>query len=229
MDRVAFRTALGGMGARVVVAMLERHSARLEQLPQGLIGRDPEALSRALRAAQRLYELPAVTVGDGGDVLVRAARLASGGAPEEVLATPVLAVARDAFCRLRAVLRDRAGVVVVLPDPTRLSAEADLPSPAAAAILTAAVRSFGELEPDGVILVGRDQAPNPVHDVLAEFYGMPLIRAGAWVTPRVCLWPDLIRPAGETETPPVVVTPAELSPELQPSEVRSRLLTALAA
>jgi hypothetical protein len=250
MDRRQLRAALSGAkttpGAgtpgpgrpRAVIAMMERHACRLEQV-RWPARTDAEALSRALRSAQRLYDLPAVTVGDGGDLLIDAAKAAAGpvvggvGDAGQVLAVPAVAVAQDAFSRLRTVLGGRAGVVVVLPAPARLTAEAGLPAPAAEALLLAALHAFGAAEPDAFVLTGGPAGPPdqaaPVHDAVAAFYGAALLRVGtgpgAPVTAGVAVRRDL-DPGDGYAGEFAVVTPAEMEPGLTPAEVRTRLAAA---
>lgn len=234
MDAAELRAALaggarsgstGGHGPRAVIAMLERHACRLEQLPVPARA-TAEPLARALRAAQRLYDLAAVTVGDGGDLLVDAARQAGPpGRPDQVLAEPAVAVARDVFGRLKTALGGRAGVVVALPAPARLTAEAGLAPAAAGALLLAALHAFGAAEPDAFVLTGDDPGLSPACDAVAGFYGAVLIRAGEPSTPGVAVRADLAPGDGYTAEF-CVVTPAEIDPALTPAEVRSRIAAA---
>jgi hypothetical protein len=229
-------------GQRAVIAMLERHACRLDQVPSPARA-NAEALARALRAAQRLYDLAAVTIGDGGDLLTDAARTVGGtraggtgagaadGAvdPGQVLAAPAVAVAQDAFERLRAVLGGRAGIVVVLPAPARLVAEAGLAPGAGAALLLAALHFFGPAEPDAFVLTGSAGPADPSQDAAAGFYGAALLRVGtgrgAQVTAGVAVRPGL-DPGGGYGVEAVVVTSAEINPALTPAEVRARLAAA---
>lgn len=215
----------GRHGPRAVIAMVERHACRLEQLPVPARSH-AEPLARALRAAQRLYDLSAVTVGDGGDLLVDAARQCGAGAhPDQVLATPAVAVARDAHLRLKAALGGRAGVAVVLPAPARLAAEAGLAPAGAVALLLAALHAFGADEPDAFVLTGDDPAPSPACDAVAGFYGAALIRVGEPLTPGVAVRAGLA-PGDGYHAEFCVVTPAEIDPALTPAEVRDRLAAA---
>jgi hypothetical protein len=231
MDRPAFRKLLADRAAEVpaTVPMLERHAARLEQLAPGSAARDAEALARAMRAVHQLYRLTAVTVGDGGDALVDAARGGPGSAdPAHVLSAPAFAVPLDCFGRLRTVLREHAAIVVVLPAAARLVNEADMTPGAASALLIEAIRAFGAHEPDAFILTGHDDEPDPAHDALGAFYGAPVLRIGTWTSPGIAVRPDLQAGPAEPERPYLIATPAEMRPELDPVEVRARL-TAVAA
>ncbi len=235
MDAAGLRAALAGAaarpgstgphGPRAVIAMLERHACRLEQLPVPTRA-NAEPLARALRAAQRLYSLAAVTVGDGGDLLVDAARQAGPGAyPDQVLAAPTVAVAQDVFGRLKTALGGRAGVVVVMPAPARLAAEAGLAPAAAVALLLGALHAFGAAEPDAFVLTGDDPGLSPACDAVAAFYGAVLIKAGEPPTPGVAVRADLA-PGDGYAAEFCVVTPAEIDPALTPAEVRSRIAAA---
>lgn len=228
MDRQELRSTLSNAaGPRAVIAMVERHACRLEQVPQQAARTDPEALARALRSAQGLYGLAAVTVGDGGELLTRAARASHAAADRGgVLASAEVAVAREVFRRLRAVLRGRAGIVVVLPAASRLGAQVGLDSGTSAGLLAEAMRGFGEDEPDAFVLTGHDGDPDPVHDTLAAHYGAALIRVGEWTTPGVAVRPDLA-PGDAYGEEFLVITPGEVEPRLEPADVRSRLAAAL--
>jgi hypothetical protein len=214
-------------GQRAVLPMLERHAARLEQLPAGATERDAGALFRALCAAQRLYALSAVTIGDGGNTMLRAARRHGVDATVEILHTPALQVVRDALLRLRAVLGQQAAVVVVLPSVSRLVTEGGMRCDMASTSLLEAIRWFGETEPDGFVLTGHDHEADGAHDVLADFYGALMIRVGAVTTPNVAVWPDLLAPHDTGGRECLVTTPGEITPELTPADVNARLAKAM--
>ncbi|HEX4107949.1 MAG TPA: hypothetical protein VHX88_07430 [Solirubrobacteraceae bacterium] len=226
MDRAAFRATLAERhaDAPIVVAMLERHAARLEQLPLAVTQRDPEALARALRSVQRLYRLAALTVGDGGHALLRAVRsCADADDAAGALSATDLAAPLDGFERLRAVLREQVALVVVLPAVARLVGEAGMPQTAASALLIETIRTFGAREPDAFILTGHDGEPDPTHDTLGDFFGAPVLRVGPWASPGVALRTDLEPSAHEPEHPYLIATPTEVRADLAPADITSRL------
>jgi hypothetical protein len=222
-NRGDVRRILGEQSGGLVMApMLERHAARLEQLAPGQTSRDAESLARALRGAQQLYGLAVLTVGDGGDSLVRAIRVV-GSDPQAALAAPAFAVALDAMGRLRKVLADRAALVVTLPAAGRLVRECGLSRDGASAVLVEAIRACGDREPDAFILTGHDDEPDPVHDTLGSFYGAPVIRVGERPTGLVDVWPDFDPPADLLPEAFLVTTPTEITAGIDPSAIHSAL------
>jgi hypothetical protein len=213
------RVLAEGAGGPVLAPMLERHAARLEQLPPGRPARDPEALARALRAAQQLYSLAALTVGDGGDALTLAVRTA-GPESRAALVTPPFSVEIDAMCRLRMVLSANAALIVTLPAPGRLARDAGVAPDVASRVLCDVIRAVGEHEPDAFILTGHDEEPDPVHDALGSFYGAGVFRVGSRTTPGVGVWADLEPPAEPLGDAFLITTPGEIRPDVDPATVR---------
>ena len=160
-----------------------------------------ESHAKMLRTAQALYGLDAVTIGGGGflgaeacrsaaapslgAVAARAAaqsrnRLATLPDPESVAGGFTVALARDVIRRLRPVLGERAGIVVVLPSPSLLAAELGRGDDEewAAAVVAAVLRTIGPEEPDAVLLLGDDDSIDPTLETLGEFYGAPVLATG---------------------------------------------------
>jgi hypothetical protein len=213
------RVLADGAGGPVHVPMLERHAAHLEQLPPGRSARDPEALARSLRTAQKLYSLVALTVGDGGEALSLAVR-AAGPESGAALVTPPFSVEIEAMCRLRTVLSERAALVVTLPAPGRLARDGRVAPDVASRVLLDIIRAVGEHEPDAFILTGHDEDPDPVHDSLGSFYGAAVLRVGSRTTPGVDAWADLEPPTQPLDGAFLITTPAEIRPDIDPATVR---------
>ena len=247
MSRERLRRALSTRRPtdRVLVPCVEAHAARLEQLNDDRWPLDAEAQARMLRAAQALYGLDAVTVAGGGLLVATAAWLARtpamGGAgaraavrggqaigdppaPTAVAEAACVTLARDVLRRLRPVLGDRAGVVVVLPDPALLAAQLGLADTSwASDAAMEVVRAIAADEPDAVFLAG-DEPLDPTLESLGDFFGVPVVPIGAGAPEGVAC-----ATSAELATGPVgpagwlVTTREEIDPAADPAVLRAAL------
>jgi hypothetical protein len=162
------------------VAFATELAARLEQVDPERLIEEPNALTRALLGLQELFRLEAIVLEVPADTLPRA-----GGAVAEGLK------------RLRALLGERAAVVLALPGPRTIAAVADEP-PTAEALdrfgseLLAAAASLEPQHADCLAVLERvevrdeeiaalDEALTPLWNA-ARYYSLPsllvLARAG---------------------------------------------------
>ncbi len=228
--------------------LLERHAARLEQVTDEHRLVDAEAQARLHRNAQRLYDLDAVALGAEGvlpaiaswlaaspgldvtkarDAVLTRTRLASLPQPASVAEASNLAVARDAIRRLRPVLAERAGIVVVLPDASGLAAQLGVPQATdwASDVLIEVIRFLGTEEPDLLLLLGTEPVVDGTIESLAEFFGIALVPIGAAAPAGVVILSaaDFCALDASCAVPTgwLYTTDAELDPASDPQRVKS--------
>lgn len=248
VGRARLRRAIASRSAAdaAIVPLIEAHAARLEQLAEDRWPADAEAQARMLRAAQALYDVDAVTVGGGGLVAAAASWLAQAPAltpgeavararasrplsgtplPASVADTRIVDIARDVIGRLRAVLAERAGITVVLPDPSRLAAQLGKPEDVgwAGEVLSEILRALGPAEPDLVFLSGDDDRLDPALESLAEFFGATLVPLGRDAPKGVVILAatEALRIEGERGW--LYTTREEIPPETDPSRLRAAI------
>jgi hypothetical protein len=181
MSRAKLRQALASRnaGAAAVAPLIGAHAARLEQVTETAFLTDPEIQARALRNAQALYAIDAVTVGAGLDTLAVAARGCEQPDHGEVLDQAPVQTELEAIRRLRPVLGERAGIALVLPASDLLAGQLGETEGASwcAALLMRTIRLFGAEEPDLLITVGESD-PGPSVAALCDHFGMAHVHLG---------------------------------------------------
>lgn len=247
MSRERLRSALASRsGQPALVPLIEEHAARLEQLSPERWPADSEAQARMLRNGQALYGLDAVTIGGGGLLVASACWLASAPAlgaagaraaacssrslgakpsPEAVAAAPILATARDVLRRLRPVLGDRAGIAIVLPDASLLSAQlgASGASGWALEILAEVLRTLGPDEADLWLLLGDDPV-DATFGSLADFFGSPIVSLGrAAPAGVVAMRPEELLAGDEPPVGWLYTTTREIDSGADPHSLRNAL------
>jgi hypothetical protein len=247
MSRARLRRALTtrSNADAALVPLVEAHAARLEQLNDDRWPADAEAQARMLRAVQALYGLNAVTIGGGGllaatscwlartptlgvararDAARDGQRLDSRPPPQAVAGAASVALARDVLARLKPVLGERAGVAVVLPDPTLLASRLGMPSETAwaADVLAELLRSIGPDEPDLFLLLGDDDPIDPTLESLGEFFGTPLLPLGpAAPTGVVALETESLLAGSEPPAGWLYATTTEIGAAVDPGSMRA--------
>ena len=200
MSRALLRSALESRdgSALAIAPMIERHAGVLEQVAPAMLLSDAEVLARALRNAQALYGCDAVTIGAGGErvaaacweavrpgltpaasaiAIARRDQLDELPTPTSVGSGATLAVVRDAMVRLRPVLGDQAGIAIVLPDASRLTAllGGEARGEWASATLLETMRFLGAEEPDLFFMVGNEHTIARPLAAMADFFGSPIV------------------------------------------------------
>jgi hypothetical protein len=199
VSRAHLRAALAGERRRpVVLPLLTRHAAKLEQVPLARTLTSPDVAARALVNSQKLYGLDAVLAA-GPELVGLAARSAAAPGvpapvllqqhtrgerltelpdPDELAAGDVIATAVAIVQRLRGLLGDRAGVGVPVPVAGALAADLGHPDEAAWAeqATGAVVRALGAEEPDVVVHLGPGASGGLVAG-LCDFFGIALVEA----------------------------------------------------
>jgi hypothetical protein len=178
-------------GARLLVPLIWEHAARLEQVEPERLAEDADAAARALTTVARLYAVDAVTIRADGRLLadaVASAATARSLAPEaqeppradDVASQPAVTVAIELTRRLRAVLGSATGVVIIIPSPARLAAQARRPASEAwaASVLQATLRAFDAHQPDAWLVDAGGLGPSAADGrvaAIAEHFDVPLI------------------------------------------------------
>lgn len=220
-DIRAALTTGGDPTSPLILPLLERHAARVEQVTPAAMLTNPDTAARALLAAQRLYDLDVVIVGGALDLVALAARAAvapneppplarrhheRGEAlpglpdPDDLATTTPVTTATALLKRLRALLAHRAATALALPTAADLATSLGHPGETAWAedACGAVLRTVGEVEPDAVLQAGAG-GWSPRLPTLCDYFGAALLRAG------------------ETgSTPGVVAPPGDAFPDLEP-------------
>lgn len=249
MSRARLRKALAARSESdpAIVLLVESHAARLEQLLPERWLCDPEPHAKMLRSAQALYGFDAVPIGRAGRFAADACRLAAApglGAiraradtesqkplrplpdPETIASTAPVTLASDVLRRLRAVLAERSGIVVTIPDPTRLAADLGAPGEVnwAGEVIAVLLRTLGPEEPDAIFLLGNDDPVDPTLETLAEFYGAPLVPIGQASPPGLVV---LSTQQILSDVPPapawLYTTAEEIPPATDPQPLRAAI------
>jgi hypothetical protein len=228
--------------ARPVVApVLQRHAARLEQLPWVRLLSDAEAVARALRTAHGLYGVDVVVGGAPGLVAVACRTAAAPGMspaaaqagalpelpdPQLVAGQPVLEVLADGLERTRATIGADAGIGLVLPAAADLAAQVGRLDAAdwCHQVLVCVLSRVGAIEPDLVVQVGASSDVAALEG-MCRFYGATIVHAGAQAAEGVVALPgstfaepDAVRPVGWLYT-----SADELPEGLDPRAVRETI------
>jgi hypothetical protein len=185
-DRTGRETAL--------VPLIERHAGALVAAGDDAMRHDPDVAARAFRTIAGLYPLDGLTIGAGAAWVAAAAREVAGDSgaadpsmlpvPADVASARAVAHVRDVAERVRPVVRDRCGVVIVLPDVDRLLGDLGLREGVdwAVSVLLAIVRAVGQDEPDALFLrppasataVGNRDGTDTLESVASHF-DVPLV------------------------------------------------------
>lgn len=220
MSRADLRRALEGQRTDppVLLPLVGRHAARLEQVSDAAFRDDPEIQARALRNAQALYGYDAITVGAGGDGLATAAGEGALPEPAVLLAHPGLGVEIGALERLRAVVGEKAALALVLPTPGRLREQLGERAPPSwcAGVVLGALRQAGPAEPDLVFWLGEDD-PGLRLGALCDHFGIrsvwpPALAGHAHLVGGAHLAQGTIETDGS-----LCVTTSEIPPETEPA------------
>lgn len=255
MGRSELLEAVRGRDGSTVafVPQIWQHALHLEQIDVDVLPMEPESIARALRNMTALYGVDAVTLGADAAHLAVACYLATSSMtpneawqavqrqqpleavpdPRAVAAAEPVTVIVEVARRLRATLGDRAGIAVVIPDPTALAAQLGLPGSErwAERVTIEAIRSIGEVEPELVLVVGPETAVSPRLATVCEFFGAAVIHIGAAVA-GVTVLDKIGEPAGLTDPEPgtwMLTTRSEVATNADPAVLRSALTTLRAA
>lgn len=238
-----------------LVPRIQRHAAAIEQISDLAVWSDPEAIARALRNAQSLYNLDAVTLGDTYTIAVACRQASSPGLgplaaltqskdgtplselppPESVITTPVLSVYLEACRRIRAVLADRSGIAILVPDDQALHDQLAIldQSDWADEVLIHIIRAFGPLEPDLFMFVGTASQISPRLRAAANYFGAAIVHVsaahtdtGIWCLPDTTSEGPLTSPADDPQQPWLITTLDEVAVGINPSALGKLLLDA---